>query len=516
MSRTRYSIKNMKYVVAGQIAALLISFISRTVFTRVLSADYLGLNGLFSNILSIISLAELGFGSAIVFSMYKPLAEHDEDKIASLMVLYKHVYTIVGIVVLLAGISLSLFLDFFLKEIPNIPHITLIYLLFVINSSISYFYSYKRSLIIADQKRYIETIYKYSLYFALNIIQIIILLLTRSYILFLVIQIVFTLLENKLVSRKADHLYPFINKKNIRPLEENERKTIFKKVKAMMFHKIGTVVVNGTDNILISKYVGVVEVGIYSNYQLIINALNTIYSLLFDSLTASIGNLGVTESNEHKKYVFDVINFFGFWIYGFSSICLFILINPFIKLWLGENYNFNIVIVLIITINFYLTGMRKSVLVFRNALGLFWYDRYKPIIEALINLITSFLLVHHLGIAGVFIGTLISTLTVCFWVEPYILYKYGFEQRSIGYFIKYIVYTLILLITAYITWDISKKFNNNDLLSLVIQIGICVVIPNVIFAFAFWRTKEFRHIINLARQLLLETMKKIKNWLIVK
>ena len=250
MSRTSNSIRNIKYAIFGQGIGIIISFFSRMVFVRILSAEYLGLNGLFTNILSILSLAELGVGPAIVYSMYKPLAEKNEYKLKALMSLYRKAYITIGIVIAVIGLTFTPFLDFFIKDIPNIPNIKLIYLMFVANSSISYFFSYKRSLIIAGQKRYIATFYRYSFYFLLNIAQIIALLLTKNYILYLGLQIISTFLENVCVSNKADRLYPFIKTKGDERLDKAEKYTIVRNVKAMIFHKVGGTVINGIDNLL--------------------------------------------------------------------------------------------------------------------------------------------------------------------------------------------------------------------------------------------------------------------------
>ena len=204
MSRINYSIKNIKYAVFGQVFALIISFFSRMVFVNTLGSEYLGLNGLFTNILSMLSLAELGVGSAMVYSMYKPLAENDYKKLNSLMSLYRKAYILIGTIIAIMGLSITPFLNYLIKDMPDINEINLIYVLYIINTSISYFYSYKRSLVIADQKRFVATFYRYFFYFIVNLLQIFILITTRNYILFVVIQLIGTLIENILVSKKVE------------------------------------------------------------------------------------------------------------------------------------------------------------------------------------------------------------------------------------------------------------------------------------------------------------------------
>ena len=499
MSRVNNSIKNIKFALIGQIAGIAISFISRKVFVTILSSEYLGLNGLFSNILSVLSLAELGIGSAIIYSMYKPLAEKDNAKICALMAIYKKAYTYIGIFIAVTGISLTPFLNFFIKDIPDIPNIDTIYILFVANAAISYFYTYKRSLIIADQKRYITTVYRYGFYFILNIVQIIFLIITKNFLVYLGLQVLCTLLDNIFVSKKADELYPFLKENKNYKLDKKEKKNILRNVTGTVCNKIGGVVVSGTDNLLISKLVGIIEVGLYSNYYLISNALNTVYSLIFQSITASVGNLAATETNNRSEEIFNILNFFGFWIYGFSAICLVNLFNPFISIWLGDQYLFNIVIVIIISINFFITGMRRSVLIFHDAYGLYWYGKYKPLFEAVINLIASIILGIHFGVVGIFIGTTISTIATCFWVEPYILYKHGFKKSVVGYFIRYIIYLTVTLIAGVITFLLCNTVYYSGIIGLLIRIIICAIAPNLIFILIFIRDASLKSIINIVK-----------------
>ena len=299
MQRTKRSIVNLITAFIGQIFGIIISFIVRMIFVNCLSSEYLGINGLFTNILTMLSLVELGVGSAMTYSLYKPIAEENIEKIKSLMHIYKIAYRIIGIIVLAIGIGFTPFYRCLINEIPNIPNLDLIYILFVVNTGVSYFYSYKRSLIICDQKKYITTLYKYGFYFLYNLAQIIVLLTTKNYILYLICQVISTIVENIAISKKADKMYPYLKEKNIEKLKKSEYKKIKKNVFAMMFHKIGGMIVNSTDNIILSKFVGITTVGIYSNYYMIINGLELIINQIFDAVIASVGNLGASE-NEKK------------------------------------------------------------------------------------------------------------------------------------------------------------------------------------------------------------------------
>ena len=509
MSRTSNSIKNITYSLIAQIINLLCNFINRTVFVYVLGAEYLGINGLFTNILTILSFAELGIGTAIIYSLYEPLSQKDESKIKALMNLYKKAYNSIGIIILVVGAALTPFLEFFIKDMPDIPYIRLIYLMYVANSGFSYFFSYKRSFLIADQKKYIDTFYQSVFFLLRTISQIAILLITKDFILYLGVQILLTLIENIVVSRKIDKLYPFLKEKNNEQLQKEDRQVIVNNVKALILHRVGDVTVNGTDNILISKFVGIIQVGLYSNYLLITNTLNGMFRIIFQSITASIGNMGVTEKKEKNIFIFNCIDLFGMWIYGFATICLFVLFNPFIEIWLGEEYLFRISVILIIIVSFYLKGRRQSVLTFKDAFGLFWYDRYKPVLEAVTNLILSLILVKFMGIEGILLGTVISSITTVFWIEPYVLYKYGFKSSVKPYFVRYIVSTIVMVIAGGITLKVANMFSGGSVFDFIGKMLVCMVIPNLIFLCVVWRTQEFQYLFGIIKGMFMKVLKKV-------
>ena len=243
-----------------------------------------------------------------------------------------------------------------------------------------------------------------------------------------------TLLENIMVSNRADKMYPYLKEKDVKKLDNRTKNKIVQNVFSVTLHNIGGTVVGSTDNLIISKYVGLIAVGMYSNYYLIIHAIEVIIVQIFTSITASIGNLAATESKEKLYDVYNKLFFLDAWIYSFATICLLILINDFISLWLGDKFLFNFATVVIIVINFYITGMRQTVLAYKDALGLYWQDKFKPIIEAIVNIVVSIILVKKLGVVGVFLGTIISMLTICFWWEAYVLYKYRIKAKVYRFF----------------------------------------------------------------------------------
>lgn len=500
MSRTENSIRNIRYALAGQLLGVIISFGARMVFVRTLSAEYLGINGLFSNILTMLSIAELGVGSAIVFSMYEPLAQSDEPRLRALMGLYRRAYVTIGLVVAGVGALLTPLLPFLILEMPEIPHIQLIYLMFVVNSAITYFFSYKRSFLIADQKRYITTIYRYTLFAVLNIVQILLLITTANYLLFLAAQIVFTLLENIAVSRRVDRMYPFLRVKPVPPLGPDDRATITRNIKALVLHRLGGAVLVGTDSIVISKFVGIVAVGLYSNYLLITNALSVVLGVVFSSLTASVGNLSALESRERQIGTFKAIDLAVYLCYSFATISLFVLFNPFIELWLGSEFLFDWPIVLAIAVNFYLTGVRNSLWIFKDAKGIFWPDRYRPLAEVVVNLVLSVVLAQHYGMLGVLAGTALSTLLVCLPIEPYVLYKHGFAGSPRGYYARYLLRGITALGLGALTWAIASILPWSGFVGFAAMATTCLLVPNAANILFFARSTEFQRLLTMLRR----------------
>lgn len=497
MSRTKNSVKNLITAVVGQVIGFIISFVARIFFIRVLGKEYLGLNGLFTNILSILSLAELGVGEAIIFSLYKPLAENDTEKCTMLMQLYKKVYTIIGLVILFAGISLTPFLPLIINNMPDIPYINLIYILFVVNTAVSYFFSYKRNLIIADQKRYIATFVRYAAHLIFTILEIIYLVVFEDYIGYLIIMILATIADNFTVSIIANKMYPYLKNNKKLPLDKESKDSIIKNTKALMMHKVGGVVVNSTDNILLSSIVSLNAVALYSNYFFITNALNSISQHVFNSVVAGVGNMFVVDSKEKKYRIFKDVLFLDFWMFSFISVCLLCLFNPFIEIFFGSEYLFSFDIVCIIVINFYVYGMRKSSVTFREASGLFYKDRWKSVFEAIINLVSSIILAHYFGTFGVFLGTLVSSVCVSIWVEPLVLYKYGFEVKLKEYFKVYLKYLLITVICSIGTYFLCSLINIGIVLSFIIKIIICLIIPNIVIVLLFRKSDEFQYLTEL-------------------
>lgn len=493
--RTKKSIINISSALIGQTLAILFGFVTRMVFVNQLGDVYLGINGLFTSIVGLLTLAELGIGESINYKLYKPLAENNVDQLKSIMKLYRKVYWIIGSVIMLIGVALLPFLHVFLKssETHSVDYLYLIFLLFVINSASSYFFSYKRALIISDQKRYIVSIWHYSFYVIMNIAQIIILIYTKNFIFYLLAMIVCTISQNIIISRQADKQYPFIKECNVKQLDKSDIDEIKKNTLALLYHKVGAQVVNSTDNILVSKIIGIATVGIYSNYLLVTTALNTIVAQLFSAITASVGNLGATEEGEKSETVMNRLFFANFWFILVICASFYSSIEILISQMFGEQRVLSHPVLICIVANLYLYNIRRTAWTFRDGYGLFWYDRYKALAEAAINLAVSIFIGLKMGLVGILIGTIIGTVSTSLWIEPYILYKYAFKKSMRFYLITLLKYSFITTIACYVCRCFVLLLNLEGYGGFIIGCIISVFIGSLIICVLFCRSEELKY-----------------------
>lgn len=492
-SRTKNSLYNLASSVAGQAAIFLFSFISRMVFVRCLSREYLGLSGVFDNVLTVLSLVELGIGPAMTFALYKPLADGNVQYLKSLMQLYRRSYVLIGIAILCLGLGFTPFYRFLIQTDADIAYLDVIYLLYVFNTAISYFYSYKRSLLEADQKKYWYNITHALCKVALDIAQIAALLITKDYLAYLVIQILFTWIENIVIARIADRRYPFLLEKNIQPLTKAQTAPIWRNVKAVVFHKVGSIVVNSTDNLILSKFIGLAVVGVYSNYLLVINGIHTVIDLFFGSVTASVGNLNVSSDQRSINLIFNRLFFLQNWLYGWASIGLICLIQPVITIFFGKRYLFDMEIVVWLGLVFYTNGMRRTILIYKDTAGLYYKDWFKPILEAVFNLFASIYLLKVIGVSGVFIATVITNLGIASWIESYVVYKNVLKTPYVKYFIQYGTYTVLNLLAGLLTYMCCQALPLTGFLLLIGKLLLAVLIPNALNVLFYHRTEMFRY-----------------------
>lgn len=493
MSRTKNSAINVSIATISKFIYLIMNFVSRTIFIKILGTEYLGINGLFTNILTILSFAELGIGNAIIFKLYKPIADEDSERIKTLLHFYKRAYYLIGIFILTVGIAIIPFLEKIVKDAPNIDEsISFIYFLFLLNTSISYFFTHKKSIVIGYQKEYVINLVDLIIKFIQNVLQIIFLYLTHNYIVYLLLQITATIFDNIIVSIVANKMYPYIIEKKYTKLDKKEQKNIFSDVKSLVLYKLGYVLSNGTDNIIISVFLGVTPVGLLSNYTIITTAITTLLSSAFNSITASVGNLNTIKEKQKKESVFYQILLISFYVYGYISIALILLINDFITIWLGENYLLGMSICIALGFNLYIDGMRYVNYTFRNTLGLFKKGRFVPLISSVTNIVLSLILVNYFGMFGVLIATGLTRLIILTWYDPYLIHKNEFRTSSVRYYKVYMYYLIIAILTFIINYYITIHISINCVLGFIIKGVIITFVTVIIFILTTFKIKEFK------------------------
>lgn len=505
MSRIENTSKNFIFSLLATFVTSITSFVSRTVFIHVIGVTYLGANSLFSNILSMLSLTELGLGSAIGFSLYAPLAKGDTSTIKSLMRFYKKAYRVIALVIAVLGMALLPFLDYLIKEPGDIQHISFIYIVFLYNTIVSYLFTYKTTLVIADQKGYLITNISTVINVVTVVIQTVILFAFKNYFVYLIVGAVLGTVQWYFINRHIYSLYPYLKDKDILPLGETERKTIATNVKAMVFHKFGELCINQTDNIIISSFISIAAVGIYNNYYMIIGIINRFAQSIFSAATASLGNLIATEDNSKRYETFKHYNFLGFWVFGWTGICLYVLLTPFVQLWLGNDFIIDNLTLGLVMINYYLVGMRVTIGNVKMAAGLYAQDQWAPIVQAIINLLVSIVGAIHLGLAGVFLGTVVSSIAVPCWYRPIVVYKYAFNRPVREYFFTYLKYMFVVFLCLFFVLIINRfiidAWIRNTYVKFFFEMLTCVIVPNAVIILLFYRTSEFSYLLNVLKSL---------------
>lgn len=495
-SRTYNVIFNAFANVGGQIITLVLSFLTRIVFIRTFGENYLGINGLFSNILTVLSLAELGVSSAIVYSMYKPIANKDYEKLSALMNYYKKLYHTIGLVVAILGLMVVPFLKVLVNVNADIGNVTFYYLLYLSNSVASYFLVYKTAILTADQKNYIIKICNVIVCSVQFIVLTAVAFIFKNFYLYLTIQIGFSIINNAICSRIAEKKYPFINKKV--ELEKKEKRTLWENIVSMFSYQVGNVILNNTDNILISVIVNTVAVGFYSNYSMIIASISTFIQLIFTSIQASIGNL-VAEGNKEKQYqIFNVIQFMSFWVTSFCVICFSVLFQDAITILYTDYYLLDYRIVLVCIFNFYIQFILYPIYCYRSTVGLFKQTRWIMLFTSVINLVLSIGLGYFWGLFGILFATGISRILTNFWYEPIKLFKIYFKKSVRVYFVKQLGSVIITgVMVAGMLWlcGLLSAFNIN--IRFIIKVLMCGIIPNIVYLLVFGKTKEFTYLKNI-------------------
>ena len=507
--RIKSSFYNSITAVISSIITMIIGLVVNKVFLKYLGTEYLGLNGLFTNIISMLSIAELGIGSAIIFSLYKPIAENDVPKIKSLMNFYKVCYRRIALVIAIIGLILIPMLKFIVKDY-NLPiNMYIVYAMFLIESVVSYLLIYKRSIIYANQKNYIINIVHIGYSILMNLFCIILLYTTKSYYLFLTIKIIFRILENIIISKIAEKQYSYLKEKEVQKLDDNTYKEIMKKVKALIIHQVVGFTVKGLDNIIISTFFGLTAVGLCSNYAMLISACSTIGGQILASLTASIGNL-LVEGNKEKSYnIYKKIYFMDFCLATFFATGLMNVINDFITIWIGKEYLYTKVIVFVFVLEFFYRQMRSATAIFKEAAGICYEDRFVPILEAFVNAVASVVFLKIAGIAGVFIGTILSSMVIHLYSYPKYVFKKLFEKDVKEYYKMFTKYSLSAFGIGVVSFYICNLINlSNIFINLLLRGVITVLISVLGICFIYRKQDEYSYFKELVKKAFNKIIKK--------
>lgn len=506
-SRTKKAKRNIVYELLNTFVKTILPFITRTVLIHVLGKMYLGLNSLFVSILQTLSLAELGVGSAIVYSMYKPFAENDTAKVNAYLNLYRKIYRIIGLGILCAGLLLLPFLPRLIKDdLPSGIHLTALYLINLGNTVISYWvFSYKRSLLRANQRSDVLSRIDMWLNMGASLVRCIILLAFKNYYLYCIVAPLSTILRNLIVEYRTRQMYPqyFCEGK----VEKEEITAIKKNVGGLLSYKISGVFRNSFDSIILSAFIGLGTLACYNNYYYVLNTILTTISTVTNSITAGIGNKLVVSPQKDNYSDFKKFLLLYMWFGCWCTVSLFCLYQPFIRLWVGEEMLFSDGIKNIFCVYFFARMMNTLCYVYRQAAGIWWEDRFRPIMEALANLTLNILLVRRFGVIGVMLSTIAAMLPFNTIWGSWILYKNVFtEEKYRDYLIRLGYYAVIASLSCRLTgWVCGYIAVENLFAELVLRGMVCVVVPNVLYLAAFSPLPEFRSAVGFARKVLLHT-----------
>lgn len=486
--------KNIVVSLGSRVFLLALTFLVRTIFIRTLGDEYTGINGLYSNILGILNIAELGMGNVLVFELYKPLRDKDEEKIKELIKFFKRTYSIIFCVVLAGGICVLPFLKYVVNSSLDTFHLYIYYILYLVNSAASYVVVYRTTVITADQKVYVNNLTDVICTFVMYIVQIVYLLIKKDFLGYLIIQVAFTIVKNLLLDAIAKKLYPYLKEDCATSITEKEKNNIYNNVRATFISQISNTMLNSTDNIIISMMLGTIYVGYYSNYYILITYINTISYLITNSLEPSIGNLN---AEENKSKTFDVYKKLNFLMMLFYTICtagFICVIQDFIIVWIGEEHLQSFSLVLAIIFTFYISHSTTMATIFIRTMGLFKENQSIFFIMALINVVLSIIFGKFMGVTGIILATGLSNLLTVFWFEGVLLYK-RLDKSITDYFLMQIKYLSIVIISVSIAYNICKLIKLNFYIGIIAKGLVSIFVSLLVYLISSFNTEEYKWVI---------------------
>lgn len=506
--RTKLSLINAICSYAASFVAMIVGFIAQAIFLKTLNEAYAGVNGLFNNIVSMLSIVEAGVGAAIAYNLYKPIARKDIGIIKSLMLFYKVAYRKIAVIFFLAGLCVIPFLPLFINADAIPENIVLIYIIFLVDAATFYLISYKRTILIANFENYYINVIHIGYLVLVNSLQIFILYKFKNYYLYLAIKLLMRILENVVINIIANKKYPYLLENNAKKLDSKIAADIKQKIKALLFHKVGTFIVSGTDNILISAMFGISYVGLYSNYFMIINTVSSLLNQAFNSITSLVGNLIVLAEKKHQLKVYNNLHFINFWVATFTSTAILLIMEPFIKIWIGEEYLLSTSILFVLVLNYYFTSMRVIFNLFKDAAGIYYEDRFVPLLESVCNIVLSIIFGKLFGLVGIFIGTLSSQFILHFYSYPKYVCKKIFDMDYKRYYMQFAKYFITFVLCAGISYLVSMNIQVQNLfLEIFAKAVVAVVVPNLMIVVLYRKSSEYAYLKNVAARF----FRKVKN-----
>lgn len=509
-SRVKNTTYNFITSIGGIFLTIAMNFIVRTVFVKTLGKSYLGIDGLFSNILSMLSLADLGIATAITYKLYEPVAKNDRQRVRVLIKFYKSAYIAIGILITLLGLVLIPFLPYLIKDYDRVKalniNVIVVFLLFLSRSVSSYlFTAYKSAIIRANQKEYIINLVTYVFTILASVAQIVFLLIVPNFIVYVLISVLQIILQNIACAYIANKKYPYINEKTDERVSKKEVKEIIKDCGALFIYSANSFVLKATDNIVLSIFIGVDIVALYSNYYILYLAMNKLMSKLYDSLRHSLGNLHTEHRLKHEYEVFEAISLITAIIGGLIAVGIACVADEFIETWIGESWVIKQPFALLLGLEMYTLAINKQMNRFRNVMGLFQQAKYRPLATIVINIVLSVILVNVCGIYGVLIGTIVSNWVTMIWYDPYIIHKEGFKNEfpANRYFLKLTKYTVIIFLVGVVDYLFcTNVFTGHKWFSVIVHSAFCgITVPAALF-FTHVKTKEGQYLFGLVKRII--------------
>ena len=518
MTRSQNSFYNVITGIGANLLLVTMNFVTRTLFVRFLGTSYLGIEGLFTNILSVLSLADLGIGYAISFKLYKPIEENDRQRIRVLLKLFRNAYLVIGAAVMAAGLCLIPLLPYLVRDYDRFAQLglsaPLIFSLYLFGTAGTYWaFAYKTSFVHANQKSYVLTVAGYVISIVSSALQIVALVVFRSFLLYSVIHVCFQIAPGLVGGIICDRRYPIVREKTNERISREEMREFFRDCSSLLLYKVHNVLINASDNIVLSAIYGLETVGLYANYLVVKNALRNLLDSVLTAVQASLGSIYSTGNLDWSRLMFRVVHFLTIWIYGIGAIGLAVLVNEFIPLWLGSSeyvitsWTFQGTVIrtplaLFLGIEMFIIGHRQLFGIFREAMGLFQYYKYRPLFSVAVNLAVCIPGVYFLGPVGCVISTVIAGLTTNMVFDPIVIHRYALKTPTRPFVLRSILYAAVIAAAGALTWWVCGRIRLGGILGFLAHGCVCVLVPSLVMTVCFFRTEEFRVLLQTAKEVL--------------